>query len=118
MFDQEGAPHGEIMERVKRKEKNYPAGNLTYYLNQLTSPERGSLLRYDATSGRYSFSDPIYRAFALSVFKSYPDRQFEYTMIDFSELVITDLKVEMMKDFKINTVWETISSGAKKGGKN
>ena len=104
-FDQEGAPHGEIMDRIKRKEKNYPAGNLTYYLNQLTSEERGSLLRIDATSGRFSFADPIYRAFALSFFKKHPDRRFEYKMIDISEVVISDLKFEMLKDFKV--VWTT-----------
>ena len=112
-FEQEGAPHGEIMDRVKRKEKNYPAGNLTYYLNQLTTPARGTLLRLDATSGRFSFADPIYRAFALSFFKKHPDQRIEFKMIDISEFVISDLKVAMLKDFKVDVVWKPVSQGSK-----
>lgn len=66
---QEGATHAEVLAKVKEHAPGYPPGNLTSYLKQLQVDERGALLRYDAASGRYSFSDPIYRAFALTLFK-------------------------------------------------
>lgn len=39
--DQDGATHAEILANIRRKHKDYPAGNLTHYLRELQSSERG-----------------------------------------------------------------------------
>lgn len=68
-FEQEGATSRELSHKIRQTEPRYPAGNLTLYVTQLTRETRGQLLRYDNDSGRYSFADPIYRAFALALLK-------------------------------------------------
>jgi energy-coupling factor transporter ATP-binding protein EcfA2 len=67
--DQEGAVPAFLFEKIRKRHKDYPAGNLTLYLKELQTPERGALLRCDSTSNQYSFSDPFYRVFAMSVFE-------------------------------------------------
>lgn len=66
--DQEGAVHATLLGHIRKKHPDYPAGNLTQYLKELQTPERGALVRYDSASSRFSFSDPVYRVFAMSVF--------------------------------------------------
>lgn len=64
---QDGATHAEVLAEVRKTTPEYPSGNLTTYLRELQGEERGAVLRYDAASGRFSFSDPVYRAFADSL---------------------------------------------------
>ena len=64
-----GATFAEILAEIKKKELNYPAGNLTFYLNELQKDIRGSVIRHNSTSGKYSFSDPIFLAYAILLFK-------------------------------------------------
>jgi hypothetical protein len=68
---QEGASRADLFNRIKKIEPKYPQPNLTLYLGKLASPDRGALIRFDGVSGRYSFSDPLYRAFALAYLKQY-----------------------------------------------
>ena len=79
---QEGATHADILAKIKERAPDYPRGNLTSYLKQLQTEERGALLRYTTASGRYSFSDPIYRAFALTLFAQEQQRGREEVRID------------------------------------
>lgn len=65
---QEGAPRAEIYQKITKLEPTYPQGNLTAFLKLLSTEQDNSLLRYDSDSGKYSFKDPIYRAFALAYF--------------------------------------------------
>lgn len=65
---QDGATPAEILTKINERLPDYPSGNLTLSLKQLQTDERGALIRHDAASGRYSFSDPIYRAFASTLF--------------------------------------------------
>jgi len=67
-FDRGEALRYEILERIRKQEPNYPAGNLTNYLNSLQTEKRGALIRYDKYSGRYSFSNPLYQAYAVTYF--------------------------------------------------
>lgn len=69
-LSQDGATFAEISTEVKKAEPKYPPGNLTRYLNELQTEKRGAVIRYDSASGKYSFSDPIYRAYATFVFKT------------------------------------------------
>jgi GTPase SAR1 family protein len=63
-----GATKTEILRKIHETEGDYPSGNLTTYLPELQSNKRGSILRFDAASGRYYFSDPLYHAYARCLF--------------------------------------------------
>lgn len=63
-----GAARAEIYRRIRFDESKYPEANLKYLLPKLCTLEYGAVIRYDSNSGLYSFSDPIYRAFALAQF--------------------------------------------------
>lgn len=67
-FDQNGATYSQILKSIQAKEPDYPQGNLTAFLPQLQTEEKGKLLRYDNASGKYAFTDPIYRVFAMGAF--------------------------------------------------
>ena len=67
-FNERGASRADILKRIKRKEQKYTEPSLKSTLNKLSTEEYGMLVRFDQTSGLYSFSDPIYRAFALAHF--------------------------------------------------
>ena len=73
-----------ILSSIKKIEENYPASNLTFYLNELQKESRGSVIRYDSSSGKYSFSDPIYLAYAKLVFKT---NIFSNVVIDFDKMI-------------------------------
>ena len=64
-----GAARADIHNRIRRTESKYPEANLKYLLPKLCTLEYGGILRYDSNSGLYSFSDPIYRAYALAHFQ-------------------------------------------------
>lgn len=68
-FKTSGASRIELFNKITQNVQNYPSKNLSYCLSKLTTPEYGDVLRYDSNSGLYSFSDPIYRAFALAHFR-------------------------------------------------
>lgn len=67
---QDGATRSELYEKIKLDEPKYPQGNLTVFLEKLSCKCDVPLIRLDVVSGKYSFLDPIYRAFALAYFKS------------------------------------------------
>lgn len=59
----EEVTYNEILTRIQLWEPEYPQSNLTVYLKPLTTNENEEILRYDENSGRYSFSDPFFKAF-------------------------------------------------------
>lgn len=59
----DGMLHADIMAVIRRGNPDYPPGNLTLYLAQLTSDERGAILRR-GVDGRYRFIDPLHHTFA------------------------------------------------------
>jgi hypothetical protein len=58
-----GMLHSEILKGVRQTAPNYPAGNLTMYLQQLMGDARGSILRL-SMDGRYRFVDPLHHTYA------------------------------------------------------
>lgn len=72
-YDQNGATYSQILKHIQAKKPDYPPGNLTSYLSQLQTEEKGKLLRYDTASGKYAFADPIYRVFAIGTFSEKTD---------------------------------------------
>jgi hypothetical protein len=65
--DQDGATRPAILTKIKEKENRYPLKQLSNTLDRLQTEEGGGIISYDKTSGRYSFSDPFYRSFALAL---------------------------------------------------
>jgi hypothetical protein len=53
----------DILNTIRETEADYPAGNLTQYLRELTQDARGNILRLGA-DGKYRFADPLYYSFA------------------------------------------------------
>lgn len=68
-FNTDGAIYNTIFTAVKQSHPEYPASNLTSYLGQLCEANRGSILRNDPDSGMYSFSDPLFHAYARAMFQ-------------------------------------------------
>lgn len=71
-FDLEGATVGEIARTVGKMKPGYPQSNVARYLKILQSEDKGSVLRFDAASGKYSYSDPFVRSYALAYFDHKP----------------------------------------------
>lgn len=90
---EEGVTTAELLKTIKKKTPKYPSSNLPIYLKQLTSSHRGNLLQYEEASGKYSFADPIYRCFAMSVFAN--DRDSETKFDDFEQL--REILLKMME---------------------
>lgn len=69
VLNEGGAARSDIHSRIRRTEPKYPEANLKYLLPKLCTPEYGGILRFDSNSGLFSFSDPIYRAYALAQYQ-------------------------------------------------
>lgn len=67
--DSEGLQYSDIKRKILRIEPNYPGGNLTRYLKQLTEEKYGELLASDINSGKYYFREPIFHTYAHAIFK-------------------------------------------------
>jgi hypothetical protein len=66
----EGLVKGDILDAIHTSQADYPSGNLTRHLRELTGdPE--SIIK-QCSDGRYRFSDPIYHVYAQGIF--WPDR--------------------------------------------
>jgi energy-coupling factor transporter ATP-binding protein EcfA2 len=55
--------YNEILSKIQQWEPDYPQSNLTVYLKPLTTNENDEIIRFDENSGKYSFSDPFFKAF-------------------------------------------------------
>lgn len=73
-FPERGASRADLMRKIKEKWSTFPVSNLKYFLEKLVTDEFGGLIRHAPISGLYSFSDPIYRVFAMTLYKD----QFEH----------------------------------------
>lgn len=67
-FNERGSSRVYILKKIKKKEPKYTEISLKSTINKLATEEYGALVRFDQTAGLHSFSDPIYRAFALAHF--------------------------------------------------
>lgn len=75
-FGPDGALRTEILTKIRSRESRYPQGNLTTYLKQLCSEKTTPVIRYDSSSGRFTFSDPIFRVFAIAYFAVNEPKRF------------------------------------------
>jgi len=103
-FPNEGATRSQILQHIQNIVKEYPVGNLTAYLKELETKERGIVLRYNHNSRRYSFSDPIFRTFALAVFnndkKGKKKKDTEINIQDISDTTLKKLFTLLIREIK------------------
>ncbi len=93
----DGLTHNEILNKIKKSIPEYPAGNLTTYLNQLQTPMRGEILRFDKNAGKYSFSSPFVKAYAHCLLTKHTKNQF--SSIDM-EIPINELTRLLIRTFR------------------
>ncbi len=114
-FKEGGASRIDLLKKICRKEPKYPETNLKYMLPKLQTEEYGSIVRFDQTSGMYSFSDPIYRVFALAQFRNRDDHQHvKFIESDWSKFVAL-LKSEMTKQLPAGSAIRFEIKGIKAG---
>lgn len=116
-----GAARHDILRNIQESEPKYPEANLKYLLPKLCTLEYGGIIRHDSNSGRYSFSDPIYRAYALAHFQSDSESKgslssdvFEKTLLRF---LTEKFNLESNKKFSF-VISETENSLIKMSKKN
>lgn len=101
---QEGATRAEIYSKITDSVNTYPQGNLTTFIKRLSTEGENVILRYDEISGKYSFKDPIYRAFALAYFKD-ERKGKEDVSIAGLDLLLRNLKFDIgVKGVKMFTI--------------
>lgn len=109
-LNQDGSLRNEILEKIRNVEPNYPQGNLTRFLDLLCDGKEVSIIRYDSISGRYSFSDPIYRVFALTYFRDNIPKKYgqkknkddiDFIFEDFKTNIHANLVERLFKSFKL-----------------
>jgi hypothetical protein len=67
-FDNEGVDRFRLLGKINNQTPSYTDINLKKQLASLATVNRGELIRLNENSGLYSFSNPIYRAYALTLF--------------------------------------------------
>lgn len=74
-FPIRGASRADLIRKIKESTPTFPVSNLKYFLEKLGTDEFGALIRFSPMSGLYSFSDPVYRVFALTIYKDQIDKR-------------------------------------------
>ena len=85
-----------------KNNKKFYGSNIVEYLRLLTTADYGEILRYDSNSGKYSFSNPFFKAYTLmqfSIEEKTPEKErIEYIDID-----------EMLKYFVMSNKFKNMS---------
>ncbi|MEK7882735.1 ATP-binding protein [Methyloversatilis sp. NSM2] len=101
-LNESGAARTDIHKKIQRTEPKYPEANLKYLLPKLCTPEYGGLLRHDSNSGLYSFSDPIYRAYAMAQFQKQETSSSRISSSDFEQTLLKFLTEKIHVEFREN----------------
>ena len=88
-FPDTGTSRFELLQKIKNEIPNYTDASLKRALNSLTLPPSGEVIRHSQNSGLYAFSDPLYHAYALTIFHKVDSSKIEIENIelDFPTLV-------------------------------
>lgn len=71
--DMDGLAVGDLCRAIQSISSTYPVNNIGRYLTRLQTDARGAVIRLDSSSGKYSFSDPFIRSYALAYFERKSD---------------------------------------------
>lgn len=77
----EEVTYNEILTKIQEWEPDYPQSNLTVYLKPLTTSIHDEMIRFDSNSGKYSFSDPFFKAFCAMALEKI-ENEGEYVKIE------------------------------------
>ena len=95
-FKEEGAARFDLLKKIQQERSAYPDHRLKNNLINLCGPSYGQILRYDSNSSLYSFSDPIYRAYALARYgKKKVEVQGGQIFKDFEEILQTLIRAKL-----------------------
>lgn len=88
-FPDTGASRFELHKRIKNQIPTFTDATLKRALNSLTLPACGEVIRHSQNSGLYAFSDPLYHAYAMTIFHEVhnSDVDIENIELDFPTLV-------------------------------
>lgn len=104
---EDGAARFDILSKVRQESPNYQDQRLKHNLIKLCEPSYGTILRYDSNSGRYAFSDPIYRAYALARYHpttpSSPRSDKEQALIEFENMLSALIQDKLKIKFQITS---------------
>lgn len=90
-----------------KNNKSVYKSTLTEYLHKLTTADYGEILRYDDNSGKFSFSNPFFKAYTIMTF-SMEEKESTRTTINFDNIEeimkllsvsIDDLKITVRPQF-------------------
>ena len=64
----EGMTKDEIMKEIQKTVPSYSMRDLNRYLGQLQTEKRGSIVRHNENSDKYTFNNTYYKIYALALF--------------------------------------------------
>ncbi|MDO8656783.1 MAG: hypothetical protein Q7K45_06100, partial [Nanoarchaeota archaeon] len=67
-FPDTGTGRFDLLQKIQKQIPNYTDASLKRSLISLTEPGGCELIRYSQNSGLYAFSDPLYHAYAMTIF--------------------------------------------------
>lgn len=67
-FPDTGAARFHLLQKIQQQFSSYTDASLKRTLTSLTQPGGCELVRYSQNSGLYAFSDPLYHAYAMTIF--------------------------------------------------
>lgn len=97
-FPDIGVSRFELLQKIKQDFPKYTDTSLKRALTALTLPPAGEVIRHSQNSGLYAFSDPLYHAYAMTIFHKVDSSQIDIENIDldFPTLVLL-LEKELRK---------------------
>ena len=81
-FPDAGASRFELLQKIKQEVPTYTDTSLKRTLTTLTLPAAGDVIRHSQNSGLYAFSDPLYHAYAMTIFHKVDSSQVDIENID------------------------------------
>lgn len=93
-LNQQGALRAELLNEIRKDVPRYPQGNLTRYLSELCGSET-PVVRHDTATGLYSFTDPIYRAFAMTYFSDKQTKSSSDRLSEDSSILIKSISASL-----------------------
>lgn len=67
-FPDTGAARFDLLQKIHQQFSSYTDASLKRTLTSLTQPGGCELVRYSQNFGLYAFSDPLYHAYAMTIF--------------------------------------------------
>ncbi|WP_210546967.1 ATP-binding protein [Rhodoferax sp. PAMC 29310] len=81
-YSDSGASRFELLQKIKREIPTYTDSSLRRMLSTLTLPTSGEVIRHSQNSGLYAFSNPLYHAYAMTIFHKVDNSQIDIENID------------------------------------